>query len=257
MQGALRYDRAWSWFPADHNGAPQASRWNAAPISFPRTDGVTGYNDITPRGGFAYDLFGNGKTSLKVNAGKYLQSANNQENYTISNPALDGRTDDGAPTSRRGFTGVHRFRRRPRSGLQHARSGANGECILPLVNFGNPNALTIVNLDVLHGWGVRPCDWQWGVSVQQEIFTRTSLEVGYNRRWFNNFFVNDNINLSPSDFDRTTITAPTNSKLPDGGGYPGASCCPSLRRTRRSRTATRLPATTATGPTIGTVSMPR
>ena len=25
LQGAVRYDRAWSWFPAEHNGAPQAS----------------------------------------------------------------------------------------------------------------------------------------------------------------------------------------------------------------------------------------
>ena len=95
-----------------------------------------------------------------------------------------------------------------------------------LGNCPNPNALTIVSPDVLHGWGVRPVRRQWGVSVQQEIFTRTSLEVGYNRRWFNNFFVNDNINLSPSDFDRTTITAPTNSKLPDGGGYPAACLLP-------------------------------
>ena len=125
LQGALRYDRAWSWFPAEHNGAPQASRWNAAPITFPKTDGVTGYNDITPRGGFAYDVFGNGKTSLKVNVGKYLQSANNQENYTISNPALDGRNGRRGPNFQTtAHAHVHRLRRRPRSRLQHAQPGA-------------------------------------------------------------------------------------------------------------------------------------
>ena len=26
LQGALRYDHAWSWFPAEHNGAPVASQ---------------------------------------------------------------------------------------------------------------------------------------------------------------------------------------------------------------------------------------
>ena len=49
---------------------------------------------------------------------------------------------------------------------------------------------------MLSGWGVRPYDWQFGVSVQQEIAPRTSLEVGFNRRWFGNFFVYDNINLA-------------------------------------------------------------
>ena len=202
LQGALRYDRAWSWFPAEHNGAPQASRWNAAPIMFGKTDGVTGYNDITPRGGFAYDVFGNGKTSLKVNAGKYLQSANNQENYTISNPALDGRNGRRGPnfqtTATRNFIdfdGDHD----PDCNMLDP--NPNGECITPLGNFANPNALTQVNPDVLHGWGVRPYDWQWGVSVQQEILPRTSLEVGYARRWFSNFFVNDNINIGPADFE--------------------------------------------------------
>ena len=97
----------------------------------------------------------------------------------------------------------------------------NGECIAPdLGNFANTNAFTQVNPAVLSGWGVRPYDWQFGVSVQQEILPRTSLEVGYARRWFSNFFVNDNINLSPSDFSLVSVTAPRNDKLPDGGGYP-------------------------------------
>jgi len=222
LQGALRYDRAWSWFPADHNGAPETSVFNPQPITFLRTDGVTGYNDITPRLGLAYDLFGNGRTSLKVNAGKYLQAANNQENYTISNPALDGRNGRRGPNFQTNgsrlffdFNGDHV----PDCNLLDP--NPNGECIAAdLGNFANPNALTIVNPDVLHGWGVRPYDWQWGVSVQQEVFPRASLEVGYARRSFHNFFVADNINIAASDFSLVTMTAPTNAKLPNGGGDP-------------------------------------
>ena len=37
--------------------------------------------------GAAFDLFGNGRTSLKVNDSKYLQAANNDAQYTIANPA--------------------------------------------------------------------------------------------------------------------------------------------------------------------------
>ena len=222
LQGALRYDRAWSWFPADHNGAPETSVFNAQPITFPRTDGVTGYNDITPRFGVAYDLFGTGRTSLKFNLGKYLQAANNQENYTISNPALDGRNGRRGPNFQTNATRAFiDFDADHVPDCNLLNPNPNGECIAPdLGNFANPNALTLVNQDTLHGWGVRPYDWQWGVSVQHEVAPRTSLEVGYNRRSFHNFFLYDNINLAASDFDLVTITAPSNEKLPDGGGYP-------------------------------------
>ncbi len=218
LQGALRFDRAWSWFPTEHNGAPEISVWNAQPITFPKSTGVTGYNDITPRMGWAYDLSGRGKTSLKINVGEYLQSASNQETYTISNPALSSRRmSNFQTTASRTFLDLNGNHVPDCNMLQPE---PNGECISPLGNFANPNTLTLVNPDVLHGWGVRPRDWQLGVSVQHEILPRTSLEVGYARRWFKNFFVTDNINLNASDFQLTTLTAPVNAKLPDGGGYP-------------------------------------
>ena len=71
LQGALRYDRPWSWFPEQ---VEPAGRFFPG-ATFARTDGVTGYNDITPRMGASYDMFGNGKTALKVSLGKYLQGA--------------------------------------------------------------------------------------------------------------------------------------------------------------------------------------
>ena len=54
-----------------------ASRFNAAPLAFPRTPGVDAFNDLTPRFGAAYDLFGNGKTAIKFNLGHYPSPATN------------------------------------------------------------------------------------------------------------------------------------------------------------------------------------
>ena len=97
LQGALRFDRNWSFSPEQtHPGVGTSS---PTPIVFPETPGVTGYKDISPRGGVAYDLFGNGKTAVKVNFGKYLEPTSNNNNYILSNPI--GRI---ATTAARGWT---------------------------------------------------------------------------------------------------------------------------------------------------------
>ena len=45
------------------------------------------YNDISPRVGVGYDVFGNGKTALKLRWGKYLGFASNDPPFTSTNPA--------------------------------------------------------------------------------------------------------------------------------------------------------------------------
>lgn len=219
LQGALRYEHAWSWFPAGENGILADNQFGSRFI-FPRQDGVTGYHDITPRMGAAYDLFGNGKTSVKVNFSKYLQTAQNGDQYTINNPAVTFQQ-----TTNRSWTdGNHNFV--PDCSLmnpaaQDNRASGGDSCgAWTNSNFGNPFVTTRVNPATQHGWGVRPYDWQFGVAVQQQILPRVAIDVSYNRRWWGNFFVTDNLALSPADFDQVTIAAPQNPNLPNGGGYP-------------------------------------
>jgi hypothetical protein len=101
---------------------------------------------------------------------------------------------------------------------------ANGECVALTgnnLNFGNVGSgLTQVNADTLHGWGVRENDWQWGVTVQQEVMPRVSVEAGYARRWFKGVTVTDNLNRRPDQYDSYVVTAPSDPRLPGGGGYP-------------------------------------
>jgi len=220
LQGALRYDRASSFFPADHNGSPGNKWTNFQPISFPETQGVTGYNDISYRGGLTWDVFGNGKTSIKVFGGKYLQNADNQANYTIGAPTLDGRNGRGGPnfqtTATRTFVDLNGNHVPDCNLLLNA---PNGECVAAdLGNFGQLGGLTKVDPSVLSGWGVRPYDTQWNVSIQQQVFPRVSVEFGYYRRAFHNFFVTDNTNLAPTDFQTYSFAAPSDPKLGSQSG---------------------------------------
>ena len=80
LQGALRFDRAWSYSPEQQIG-PTNFLPNA--LSFPETPGVNAYKDISPRGGMAYDLFGTGKTSVKVNFGKYPRAGEQPERQLL------------------------------------------------------------------------------------------------------------------------------------------------------------------------------
>ena len=220
FNAALRYEWAKSWAPQGLNGVIE-NRWTPA-ILDPKTDGVRGYHDISPRFGVAYDVFGNGRTAVRFNVGHYLAPANNEQNYTINNPAIGRQTTqqrswvdadgdfivdcDLSPTA----TAAQNV---PGGDQCGAVTGAN-------LNFGSVVRTRTVNGDVLEGWGVRPYDWVTTASVQHEIIPRLSVELSYNRRHWGNFFVDDNLNLGPGDYDVVTINAPQHELLPNGGGYP-------------------------------------
>ena len=115
VQGAMRYDRASSYFPEQTVGPV---RFFPTAVTYPRTTGVEGYNDLWPRGGVAYDLFGTGKTSVKVNFGRYLEAAQNGGLFIALNPT--GRL---STTTTRAWTDANR---QLRGRLQPAELGRSG-----------------------------------------------------------------------------------------------------------------------------------
>jgi hypothetical protein len=219
MQGALRYDRASSYAPTELNGTTKTSFLNPAPITIPRTPGVDSYNDITPRIGVAYDVFGTGRTAVKFNWGNYLAYAANDPPYTSTNP---------------GFTVVRDVQNRQWTDLDNDKvvdcdllnPALNNECAAATgtaPNFGRLGAATQVDPSVLSGWGVRPGDHQYTVTLQHELRPRVSADFSYTHRSFHGFFVTDDLTRRgnvASFYETYTLTAPQDSRLANGGGYP-------------------------------------
>src|SRR5204862_23556 len=87
------------------------------------------------------------------------------------------------------------------------------------LSFGKDRFTSTLDPVLVNGWGVRPGDWQYGVSVQQEVLPRVSIEVGYNRRWLTDFTLTDNRAQLATDFGQFSVTAPLDPLLPGGGGY--------------------------------------
>jgi hypothetical protein len=181
-------------------------------------DAVTGNNlkDITPRVAAAYDLFGNGKTALKVNWGKYIMATT-----PTGNPAPTAATSTQVTRSwNDSFYPVGD----PRRGnyivdCDLFSQAGNAECGAGLANFGALSSVAAFNRDTRFGWGNRPWSKEFSASVQHELLPRIGLDVGYFRRWFGNFLAIDNRASAASDFDTYSITAPVDPRLPNGGGY--------------------------------------
>jgi hypothetical protein len=237
LSGAIRYDHATSsyletcigpdrYVPRQNGGAFAGT----SAYCVPPTDGVS-YNDVTPRWGVAWDVFGNGKTSVKWNMGKYLAGAGIAGIYADANPAVravneytrtwtdgngnrvvdcdllnfneqDNRAGGGdfcgGPTSVLGQDSV-RYGRDPLSldaagtpiGLATTQCGRREQGIPADVQ-----AYCAKYGDtLLEGSGKRRAEWQFGFGVQHEILPRLSAEVTYNHRKYANLTVSDQLGI--------------------------------------------------------------
>ncbi len=166
-------------------------------------ENVPNWKDWAIRAAAAYDLFGNGKTALKANVGKYVASAalGFAELFNTMTAQTETRTW---------------------ADLDGNRSvlDANGNLQRAEILGGTANFGQVSGTDRPDSSLRREYNWETGVQIQHELLSRVSVTAGYHRRTFGNIQITDNLNLSPSDWTALTITAPVDIRLPDGGGYP-------------------------------------
>jgi hypothetical protein len=203
----LRLDYLNAYVPVQHLPAAQF----VPARNFAEVDNVPNWYDLSPRAGLSYDLFGTGKTALKVSLNRYVQS----QTLALADAANPVVTSVLSAT--RTWTDAnHNYV----PDCDFSIPAANGECgAISNVNFGlnNPNA-TRYDSNVLSGLDKRPYDWELMTGVQHEVRPGLAATASFFRHWFGNFYTTNNAALTATSFDSYCVPSPTDPRLPGGGG---------------------------------------
>jgi Carboxypeptidase regulatory-like domain len=190
----LRFEHFNASVPAESS---PASTWIGA-RNFAAIPDVPNWNDWAIRLAAAYDLFGNGKTALKANVGKYVaaQAAGYAQNFN----GMSGVTQQVTWTdiSRNGtiFDAA--------GNIEVSEVGPRPSNYGQVTNRPDP-ALP------------RGYNWEYSAVLQHELFPRMSVTAGFYRRDFYNLQVADNSTVSLTDWTSLSIATPTDSRLPLSG----------------------------------------
>ncbi|NOT25695.1 MAG: TonB-dependent receptor [Acidobacteria bacterium] len=165
------------------------------------------FNNLNPRVGLAYDLFGDGNTAVKVSLGRYT----GVEIAPVANPAANM-----SLSTNRAWTDTNR-NYVPDCDLRNP--AAQGECgPWSDLGFGQARAVTTRYADdALGGLNKQSYNWQGSASVQHQLLQGLGLNVGYFRTWYGGFLATDNLAVTPADYDPYCIRTPTDSRLPTSG----------------------------------------
>jgi hypothetical protein len=211
----VRFDYLNSYVPAQQVGpGPLVPGRN---ISFAKVENVPDWKNVSPRLGISWDLFGNGRTAVKANLGRYLEGPNLTTFTRRANPA-SAIVTQATRVWNDSFYPVGDPRRgnfAPDCDLVSPL--ANGECAAANPsNFGATNPTVRYADDALT---TRGYNWEGSLAFQHELLPRVSVNAAYFRRWYGNFLATDNLNLTPADYTPYCVTAPDDARLPGGGGY--------------------------------------
>ena len=180
---------------------------------FPAVEHSPRWQNLSPRVGAAYDLFGGGKTALKVSLGRYAA-----RNTGIG---VDIPVQNQAVSTTRPWNDTTYPVGDPRRGnyvpdCDLMNPSPNGECgqwsdlSFGQVSGGNTRRAA----DALSGFNRQNYNWQGSVSVQHQLRRNIGLTAAYFRTWYGGFLAVDNQSVTPADYDPFCITAPVDPRLP-------------------------------------------
>jgi hypothetical protein len=200
--------------------AEAAGAGNFVPArSFPQVSNVPNWKDISPRLGLAWDVFGTGKTAVKTSVSRYLRSDQGAfaesvapmgptTYYLFPSPAVDFRTwtvpNWNAALCAGGITTQSPAACQPQ--LNQLGPSTN-------IAFGQNYVTQTPDPSITNGWGVRGYNWEYAVSIQQQVLPGLALNVGYYRRSYGNLTWNNNRAVQLSDYTPFTVTSPLNNEV--------------------------------------------
>lgn len=180
LSPGIRYERFVMSIPSQ--SAP-AGTWAPA-RSFAAQNGIVNWNTVSPRFGFSWDVFGDGRTALKGGVSRYDRLAGitiiqplNQRNISFQLcPWSDTNRDLTVQTSE----------------IAHDRCTLS---LQPTLGNVDPNLK-------------RPHQWEYTVMVQRQLGANTSVSAGYYGRRFTDLYTTVNALVPPSAYSPVTITNP-------------------------------------------------
>jgi hypothetical protein len=182
----LRFDYFRSDYPDQHTGPTQ---FVPTERSFPALTAVR-WQDLNPRLGLAFDLFGNRKTAIKTSLSRYVQGEGVNRASDI-NPILNNNSVNRQWTDSNGDRIVQGD---PFNPLLNGELGPSQN-----LNFGKPVITTTYNPDWAFGYGKRPYNWEFSLGVQQELMPRVAANVMYFQRRYGNQTITRNRAVGPAD----------------------------------------------------------